>query len=70
VSAPLFWTVPAESLRPGDHVAVRDDLSAVCRVNDRTVIDGNVVCNRRGSGIVMLFRRDEPAQRIVRWGEP
>ncbi len=68
MSAPLFWRVPAESLREGDHIARDGETDRVHRVNRVLPLDGATLINPAGAGRPMLFDVGDAADRIVRWG--
>lgn len=70
MTAPLFWRVPASSLRVGDHVASDATLSRVWRVarvdhRDRTF---PAVARLSHSLTMIPLVDDVSVDRLARWG--
>lgn len=70
MSAPLFWCVPASSLRVGDYVATDDTLSSVRRVTRLDHRDRAFPALARMSHeLVMIPLVDDVSvDRLVQWG--
>lgn len=71
-AAPLFWRVPASSLRVGDWVATDDTRERVMRV---ARVDRRDRClppiARLSHSLTMIPMADDAdVHRLVRWGEP
>ena len=70
--APLFWRVPASSLRVGDWVATDDTRAKVTRVArvDRRDRDLPPLALLSHSITMIPMTEGVDAHRLVRWGEP